>query len=82
MQHEFAPAVTSNCILCLVHHHGLSEDLEALPWVAQFDGALVERLFREHRDAVTRLVAISKPAEELHRLADPADRIQEGAALN
>ncbi|MFZ0892617.1 MAG: hemerythrin domain-containing protein [Thermoplasmata archaeon] len=82
LKHEFTAAITSNCILCLVHHHGLGEEMQAFPELAKFDGPLIDRLLKEHRQFEMRLSALSKIGTQLESLSEPAARIRMGIRLN
>jgi hypothetical protein len=82
LNHEFTAAITSNCILCLVHHHGLGEEMQAFPELAHLDGPLIDRLMTEHRQFEMRLGPLSRMGRELSNVSDPARRIQLGIRLN
>jgi hypothetical protein len=82
LKYDFTAAITSNCILCLVHHHGLGEEMQAFPELAHFDGPLIDRLLKEHSQFEMSLGALSKMGTELGELSDPTERIQIGVQLN
>jgi Hemerythrin HHE cation binding domain len=81
LHREFTPAITGNCILCLLHQHAGHEEVAAFPHLARFEPALVDRMVRQHAQIVQQLGRLGALSEELRSTPDPVLRIERGAAL-
>jgi len=82
IQHEFGPALQSNCILCLLHQHGGDEEKFAFPRMAEFEPALIEHLLAAHRELGRQLEGLTALGTALERSTDPDERVRRGAELN
>jgi hypothetical protein len=74
--------VSSTCLLCLLHEHAGAEDQYIFPDVRTYEPKLVDTLLQEHREAVRRIAAVWKIADEVKGLSDPEERLELGAKLN
>jgi hypothetical protein len=82
LEHEFSAAVSSGCVLCLLHGHASDEETGVFPSVAKYDAALVQAFIEDHHVLVRQLDAITKMARELPLKPQPEERVQLGITLN
>jgi hypothetical protein len=82
LEHEFSTAMSSGCVLCLLHHHASDEEKEVFPPVSKHDSELVQGLIEDHHDLARRLGVITKMAREIPKMPRPKERVQSGIALN
>lgn len=82
LEHEFSGAVSSACILCLLHKHGGDEEAVPFPAMMSFDGALIRTLIEEHQVFSRQLAAISTLAHQLAQVHLPEARIDIGRRIN
>lgn len=82
LEHEFSTAISSGCILCLLHGHASDEETQVFPSVSQHEAALVRGFIEDHHALTRRLESITKMARDLPAKATPGERAQFGAALN
>jgi hypothetical protein len=82
LEHEFSTAISSGCILCMLHHHASDEETAVFPSVSKHDAALVQRFIDDHHDFTRRLETITRMARDLPSKAHPEESVQFGIALN
>jgi Hemerythrin HHE cation binding domain len=82
LEHEFSTALSSGCILCLLHAHATDEESEVFPPVSKHDAALVQGFIEDHHALTRRLETIAKMAHDLASTAPREGRIQLGIELN
>jgi hypothetical protein len=82
LEHEFSAALSSGCVLCLLHGHALDEESGIFPPVAKHDAALVQAFIEDHHVLTRQLEAITKMARELPLKTQPEERVQLGITLN
>jgi hypothetical protein len=82
LQHNFGSAVSSTCVLCLLHTHAGTEETDVFPSMKSFDPVLIRGLIDEHQEISLRLVAISKRADELAAVGPAEQRIAFGIQIN
>jgi len=82
LEHEFTAAISSGCILCLLHHHASDEETAVFPSVSKHDAALVQGFIDDHHSFTRRLEAITKMARDLPSTARPEERVRFGITLN
>ncbi len=82
LQHEFSNAVSSTCVLCLLHAHAGSEESDVFPSMESIDPNLIRALLGDHQEIRRRLVTLTAMAEELEGTEAPARRIEWGARIN
>jgi hemerythrin superfamily protein len=82
LEHEFSTAISSGCILCLLHHHASDEETAVFPSVSKHDAALVQGFIEDHHALARRLETITKMARDLPSRARPDERVQLGITLN
>ena len=82
LEHEFSNAVTSTCVLCLLHHHAGSEETVVFPPMQPLDPAMIRTLIDEHQEITRRLVSLSKKAEAIRSTEELRRRIELGAQIN
>jgi hemerythrin superfamily protein len=82
LEHEFSTAVSSGCILCLLHGHASDEESEVFPSVSKSAATLVQGFIDDHHALTRRLESITKMARELPSKARAEERVQLGIALN
>jgi Hemerythrin HHE cation binding domain len=82
LEHEFSAAISSGCILCLLHSHASDEETQVFPPVSKYEAALVQGFIEDHHALTRRLESITKMAHDLPSKASAEERGQFGAALN
>lgn len=82
LEHEFSAAISSGCILCLLHGHASDEETAVFPSVSKHDATLVQGFIEDHHALTRRLEAITKMARDLPSKARPEERVQFGITLN
>jgi hypothetical protein len=82
LEHEFSAAISSGCILCLLHSHASDEETAVFPAVSPHDAALVQAFIEDHHVLRHQLESITKMARELPLKTQPEERVQLGVALN
>jgi hemerythrin superfamily protein len=82
LEHEFTAAISSGCILCLLHHHASDEETAVFPSVSKHEAALVQGFIEDHHALARRLETITKMARDLPSKARPEERVQLGIGLN
>lgn len=82
LEHEFSDALSSGCLLCILHHHATDEELSVFPSVSSYGPELVQSLIQEHRDLARQLGSITTHSRALAQLSTTNQRIEAGSALN
>jgi len=82
LQHEFTNAVSSTCVLCLLHAHAGSEESSIFPSMESIDPNMIRALLDDHQEIRRRLVTLTAMAEELGGTEAPARRLEWGARIN
>jgi len=82
LEHEFANAVTSSCLLCLLHGHAGHEETNVFPSMQSIDPAMIRMLIDDHQEITRRLVLLTKMAHEINALEAPDQRVAAGARIN
>jgi hypothetical protein len=82
LEHEFTNAVTTTCLLCLLHSHAGTEETDVFPSMQAIDPALIRMLIDEHQEITRRLVLLTRTAHEVAALDAPDQRIAAGARIN
>ncbi|MCI4350359.1 MAG: hemerythrin domain-containing protein [Thermoplasmata archaeon] len=82
LKHEFTNAVSSGCVLCLLHHHASGEEDHVFPAVKGVNEGMVRELLDEHHAITRRLVEITKMADELAGVRSAPQRVDAGIRLN
>ncbi|MGA8711016.1 MAG: hypothetical protein ACLP8Y_04420 [Thermoplasmata archaeon] len=82
LEHEFSAAVSSACVLCLLHNHGGDEESVPFPAMLPFDGGMIRTLIEEHQEINRRLVAITTKARELAGIYAADARLEVGRRIN
>jgi hypothetical protein len=82
LEHEFSAALSSGCILCILHQHASDEESAVFPPVTKHDAALVQAFIEDHHVLARQLEAITKMARELPLQIQPEERVRLGIALN
>jgi hypothetical protein len=71
LQHEFTNAVSSTCVLCLLHSHAGTEERFVFPSMDSFDAKLIRSLIDDHQEISRRLGAISRMADTFSTIDTP-----------
>lgn len=82
LEYNLSLAMSSTCILCMLHEHTGHEDKEVFPKVRAFEPAMVEMLAHEHQEVVLKLAALSKIGKEILETKDSIQRVELGIKLN
>jgi hypothetical protein len=82
LQHEFTSAVSSTCVLCLLHSHATTEESGVFPAMQPIDPAMVRMLLDDHREINRRLGALTAMADELGATEPPERRVALGVRVN
>jgi hemerythrin superfamily protein len=82
LQHEFTNAVSTTCVLCLLHAHAGSEERFVFPSMDPLDPTLIRSLVDEHQEISLRLGAIAQSAAQLGAVEAAALRTELGETLN
>jgi hemerythrin superfamily protein len=82
LQHEFGDAVTSTCVLCLLHAHAGSEETHVFPSMQSIDPGMIRMLLDDHQEIRRRLIALTKMADDLGSIEPPGQRTELGARIN
>lgn len=82
LEHEFTSAISSGCILCLLHEHASDEEREVFPSLEKHDSGLVRGLIEDHHALARRLRTITQMGREVLSRDNAAERVQLGAKLN
>ena len=82
LEHEFSDALSSGCLLCILHHHATDEELSVFPSVSSHGPELVQSLIQEHHDLARQLGSITTHSRALAQLSTTNQRIEAGSALN
>ena len=82
LEHEFSAALTTGCILCLLHAHASDEETGVFPQVAKFDNKLIAGFIEDHHNFTRRLDAIVKMSHDLLAQTSPEERVRSGIVLN
>jgi len=82
LQHEFGDAVTSTCVLCLLHSHAHSEETGVFPSMQSIDPGMIRMLLDDHQEIRRRLMALTKMADDLGSTEPPEQRTEQGARIN
>lgn len=82
LENDFAVARSAGCVLCVLSHHAVDEEVAIFPQVARVGNGLVTQLVEEHHDLTRRELALGKAGHELLAM-DAADRrVEAGTRLN
>ncbi len=82
LQYEFTNAISSTCVLCLLHAHAGSEESGIFPSMESIDPSLIQALLEDHQEIRRRLVTLTAMAEELEGIEAQARRVEWGARIN
>jgi len=82
LEHEFTAALSSGCILCLLHGHASDEETQVFPSVSKNAATLVQGFIDDHHALTRRLETITKIARELPSKERAGERVQLGISLN
>ncbi len=82
LEHEFSAAMSSGCILCMIHEHASDEEKAVFPSLSKYDSGLVQGFIDDHHDLGRRLGVITKMSKDLLTMARPEERVQFGIELN
>ncbi len=82
LEHEFTTALSSGCILCLIHHHGVDEETVVFPSLSKQEAALVQGFIDDHHKLTSRLQTITEMAHEIASSTSPEESIRLGIRLN
>jgi len=81
LEYELSAAVSTGCILCLLHQHGADEETEVFPAVGQFDPGLVREFIEDHHELARHLGILSKMSRDMLTRDNPDERVRFGAEL-
>jgi iron-sulfur cluster repair protein YtfE (RIC family) len=82
LQHEFSSAVSTTCVLCLLHEHAGTEETGVFPSMEALDAEMIRMLIQEHQEIARRLGALSKMAGEVGGIQGPVRRTEMGVRIN
>jgi len=82
LETEFSAALSTGCVLCLLHQHGLDEESQVFPAVGQFDPGLVVEFIEDHHELARHHSVITKMARDMITRESPEERVRFGAELN
>jgi hemerythrin HHE cation binding domain-containing protein len=82
LEHEFSNAISSACVLCLLHGHGADEESVPFPAMLPFDEAMIRTLITEHQEFSRMLSSITTLARGLPSLTSLDERLERGRRIN
>lgn len=82
LQHEFAKANYTRCVLCLLHHHASGEEGFVFPDVQRVDPAVVRSFLDDHHEFNRRLAELARRTRELDGTPEPTKRVELGVGIN
>jgi hypothetical protein len=65
LQHEFSTAISTTCLLCLLHAHAGSEETGIFPAMEARHPEMIRKLILDHQEISRRLGLLSKMADEI-----------------
>jgi len=81
LEHEFTTAMSTGCILCMLHQHGADEESQVFPEVDRFDPGLVREFIEDHHELGRRLAVITKMSRDMETRDVAEERVRFGVEL-